>query len=493
MNGNRPQLTYAECADLDKRTIAAGFSQIQLMGQAATASANRILATRTFSQIFILCGAGNNGGDGYAIAWMLIGHGLTSRIQIFATEPPRTEAAMFYANLVGDFLLARPMTDFCLDPGATPTQDDLILDAILGAGQKGSLRGPAAEAITKLSAIRSKPHRPCLIAIDCPSGLSEESDSVFTSISPGLPLPDDVHCFGPGNLALSLNASLQAGSEIHSLPVGFLPEEGPVLEWVEEPLKRKQPLDHKYTAGSAWMVAGERGMEGAAMLCSGAFFAAGGGICELRTFAEESRLAILAGNPTLMTGVLPDPFTTRAGVLLIGPGLRIDSEKRSILLDLLQMVPESMSVILDASACALVLDQRYPAFLLKQTLITPHSGEWERLGGPSPRFARSFKDAVSFGRSLGCLALVKSAVSVLLGQDRSFVYPKPEPSLAVAGSGDCLAGIIAALQSRPGASLEHSALAGLDLLHAAVKEQIHPASHEFPALIRLALARAESI
>lgn len=490
MNGNRPLLTYAECAALDTQTIAAGFSSVQLMGQAAAASVSRILATRTFSRIFILCGHGNNGGDGYAIAWMLLGQEEGNRIRVFATEPPRTESAQFYAQLLSGRLLVQSIADFCSNLDATPGSDDLILDAILGAGQKGSLRGQAQDAIAKLSTLRAQENRPSLIALDCPTGLTEESEVVFTSNSPGLPCPDEVYCFGSGKLALSLNASLRAAAQIHCLPIGFLPGNGSVFEWSQGPFAPKKPLDHKYSAGSAWIVAGQRGMEGAALLCAGSFFAAGGGICELRTFDESARQALLAGNPGLMTGVLPDAFSTRANTLLIGPGIRMDAEKKSVLLDLLQTLHENARVILDASACSLVLEERYPAFLRAGTLLTPHSGEWEKLGGPSVRSVDSFQKAVEFTRSIGCFALVKSAVSALMGPDRSFVYPRPEPSLAVAGSGDCLAGIIAALLGRPDGSIESSALGALDLLHAAVARQVHPGSSDFPALIRRALAPA---
>ncbi|MBL8018483.1 MAG: bifunctional ADP-dependent NAD(P)H-hydrate dehydratase/NAD(P)H-hydrate epimerase [Leptospirales bacterium] len=490
MNGNRPLLTYAECAELDNQTIAAGFSSVQLMGQAAAASVSRILTTRNFSKIFILCGHGNNGGDGYAIAWMLLGHGEGNRIRLFATEPPRTESAQFYARLLSANLTVQSIADFCSNPENTPNREDLILDAILGAGQKGSPRGQAQDAIAKLNSLRARNNRPYLIALDCPTGLVEESDVLFASNSPALPCPDDVYCFGPGKLALSLNASLRATAQIHCLPIGFLPRNGSVFEWSQRPLTRKKPLDHKYSAGSAWIVAGQKGMEGAALLCAGAYFAAGGGIGELRTFDESARQAILAGNPGLMTGVLPDVFSTRANTLLIGPGIRMDVEKKSLLLDLLQTLHENVKVILDASACSLVLEERYPAFLRAGTLLTPHSGEWEKLGGPSVRSVVSFQKAAEFTRSIGCFALVKSAVSVLLGPERSFVYPRPEPSLAVAGSGDCLAGIIAAFLGRPDASIESSALGALDLLHAAVGGQVHPGSSDFPALIRLALAPA---
>jgi len=492
MNGNRPLLTYAECASLDKRTIAAGLSDVQLMGQAATASANRLLAERAFhdpdTRIFILCGTGNNGGDGFALAYSLAGAGLSDRLILFAAGMPRTETARFYANMapVPPFELDQ----FCSAPEFTPGPSDIIIEALLGAGQKGILRDSIAGAVKKIQKTRQGRIHPQLISLDCPAGLNEEVSIPFVAAETegDIPAPDVIHCYGTRKLAIALSPALSAHSRAICLPIGFLPEiETSVFEWTSHSPFKKGPLDHKYSAGSAWMIAGSIGMEGAALLCASSFFAAGGGIVELHACDEAARAVIVAANPTLMVRTIAESFSLRSRVLVVGPGIQIDDNRASAILLAIAKLADDAFVVLDASSSILVKDERYPTNKKIRTLITPHSGEWHRIGGPAVDCVLGFEQARNFNRELGCFSLIKGPVSVLLGPDDSFVHPHPNPALAIAGSGDCLAGMIGAALSREDASIMDSAMCSIDLLHEAVTGRIHPESRQFPEWIRDAL------
>jgi hydroxyethylthiazole kinase-like uncharacterized protein yjeF len=484
--------TYAGCAEADRAAIGAGLSAKQLMGTAAALTASRLLDLKP-EHIHILCGKGNNGGDGWALAWMLLGVVVNARnITLYAVDEPRSDEARLYASLVKPFLTARPFED--MDAG----RNHVIAEALLGSGQK---EAPAGSARTALDAIlRAKDRGAFLVSLDVPAGLVEESPCNWQN----LPLPDLVHSYGAGKLAAALDANL--AGRVQVLPIGFPPlpagrsitssDAAPFSESVflcnpraaNLSVLLKRPLDHKYSAGSATIVAGEEGMEGAAVLAARSFFAAGGGIAEVCTFSENARRTILAADPALMAGLVGSPgLQPRGHALLIGPGIRLNEEKASLILGLLGRTVPGTRVILDASCAELARDARYPALLRQSTLLTPHHGEWKKLGGTVPDCVRGFGEAAAHARSLGVQALIKGPVSVLIRAESSLVLPAPQPGLATAGSGDCLGGVLLAALAR-GLDLETAVAASLGLLHRAAASKAHPEASEFPDLMRAVLS-----
>lgn len=482
MNGNRPLLTYAQSRTLDLDTIAAGFTEQQLMGQAAVASVNCLLSDGTLDShetILILCGKGNNGGDGYAIAWALIGGGFSSRVQIFAAEPPSSQSALFYRRMCEEHTPIQDLTHFAQKASGP---GDLILECLLGSGQKGDLRPPYLESAMDIA--RACKRGATLIAVDCPVGLTEERTASFGE---ELPLPDEVHCYGPIKLAAALNVSLATGSLVRSLPIGFEPVESSAWLWDGPPVQfHKSSIDHKYSAGSAAILGGEPGMEGAAILASDSFFAAGGGICEVLTTSAESRSRILSARPSLMVRELEEGIHVRAKAILAGPGIRLDDQKAAQILKILSSLPAETKVILDASTAELVRDSRYPALLKPGTVLTPHGGEWKKMGGQVPDSVQAFEESQALARKLGVSVLVKGPVSVLFS-GKTWIHGHPNPSLAVAGSGDCLGGIILSSLSR-GHEMAAGVLSSMDLLHEAVSGLTHPEAHEFAENIRRILS-----
>ncbi len=474
-----PLLTFDEARTLDGDTIQLGIPEQQLMGQAAAATVNRLITSgwlELSGNIHILCGTGNNGGDGYAIAWMLCGFGAASRVQVYASGSPKSQAAAFYRSLCAERLSILSIEDF-----RSAGRSDLILECLLGSGQRGAVRAPFDLAAHEI--IQAQKRGAKLISIDVPVGLVEESRVDFAQ----LPLPDEIHCYGPVKLAVALHPLL--ATRAFSLPIGFLPRRGSAALWEGPPISfRRADTDHKYSAGSALIIGGQNGMEGAAILASDCFFAAGGGICELLTPDSEARTRILAARPSLMVRGLSEGAQIKAAAVLIGPGLRLTDPFADQILSVLSGFQEGTKVILDASSCALALDPRYPASLKKTTILTPHGGEWSRIGGSVPDCVESFKRAALFARQIGVKVLVKGSVSVLF-EETSVVYARPNGSLAVAGSGDCLGGVILAALARPaGYSPARSVCSAMDLMHHALRGKTNPQASEFAELIRSAAA-----
>lgn len=487
MNGSSPTgqtilYDFAACRDLDRQTTAAGFPEQQLMGQAALASCQALLgraraAAEAGGRIIVLCGSGNNGGDGYALAFMLLSAdaGLGPALRLFATGEPRSQAARFYADRVVKCGLrvvdATEITD------GTFRAADLIIEALLGIGQNTAPRGVTATVVAALLKARNARHAPQLISLDVPVGLTETGPVRF--VPPGrtrvdgpsgaapegtAPLPDENHSYGVEKLALRIQPDLAARATLRVLPIGFLPQDGQSPQArlfrssaPDAGLLTRRALDQKYSAGHAFVAGGSAGMEGALLLSARAFFAAGGGILHAFTAASaehtwaEYPAAMFRDLTSLSDGKLPP-------VVVVGPGAS-PQDCRVILAQLALLIERARSaaagppvLILDAGALELAGE-----LLLSLTpaekgnvLLTPHQGEWERLGGQTPDCVEALRAANDFNRTaFGCYALVKGPVSCLFSPEgETFVFSRPNASLAVAGSGDVLVGIMAAIGSR---------------------------------------------
>lgn len=477
-------LTYAACREADSAAILAGLPAMQLMGTAAAQSASRILDLNP-DHVHIVCGKGNNGGDGWALAWMLMGAGC-SNLTLYADEEPVSQEAKAYARLVQSTGNVRHFEELKARAG------EWIVEALLGSGQKGSPAGHAARALELIG--NAQAAGALVLALDVPAGLVEEAAVDWRDI----PLADSVHSYGAGKLAAALEPRLAGRVQI--LPIGFPPPQKPAagadsaaakpvrlgdIHRADVQILRKRPLDHKYSAGSAVIIAGDEGMEGAAILAARSFFAAGGGIAQVLTFSENARRAILGADASLLTGLVDE--TPKGTAVLAGPGIRLTEDSASRICELLARMPPDTAVILDAACCELVRDARYPPLLKARTILTPHHGEWKRTGGAVPDCVHGFEKAAAHAELLGARVLIKGPVSVLFEAESSLVLPAPEPALAAAGSGDCLAGILLAALAR-GLHFEKAVLVSMGLLHRAAARRVHPEASDFPDLLRSVLS-----
>lgn len=505
----------------------------QLMGQAALASFYALLEHDTIpdadgpGRIFFFAGPGNNGGDALALACHIISfnENYADKISIFRAGESRSETSKYYATRLSQsgVIIHQLTEDFVLPPMG---KKDLIIEGLLGTGQKGSVRSPMKELLGQIAKVRQNTNRPILVALDLPAGLTEE-DSVFFS-DPGqshtgdLPAPDFIHSYGVDRLAVRLNPQLASSSTVIVLPMGFHPVAiGRRSSNIELSTKSNLPdrflkrsTDHKYSAGHGLLIGGSSGMEGALMMAQSAFFASGGGILHSLAANEKTRTILLSDFPSVMFLPVDEsiPDIKFPGAIGAGVGLSVQDRQRirNYLFEFLgRMESESGHIpfiVLDAGGLEWVRDYDYRPAWKKRTLLTPHSGEWKRMGGHSIYYTEDFRKSESLAREMGCSVLVKDSVSVLF--DNSGDHPavsiisKPHPSLAIAGSGDSLTGILVAALARhsvsrmaTGDSKSFSEVVtdSIHLHREAASLQLHPAAHQFPDLIReyLKLQRGE--
>jgi hydroxyethylthiazole kinase-like uncharacterized protein yjeF len=444
-------LTTHEMARADCLTIEAGTPGIVLMeaaGAAVADCARAALQRLGGRRALVLCGPGNNGGDGYVAARILASEGFD--VVVGALVDP--------AGLHGDAALAakvwtgetRPIAQ--LDyAGAS-----LIIDALFGAGISRDLDGGARAAVELLNNWRKEGGY--VIAVDAPSGLDCDTGQIrgacvtadetvtFFRLKPGhLLLPGRALC---GRIAC---AQIGIGRDVLATIAPRTFANTPELWRAHLPTPRTE--GHKYDRGHALVLSGAMHRTGAARLAARGALRGGAGLVTLGSMREA-----LAVNSAHLTAIMLVPCDNahelgeilsdrRINALVLGPGGGIGEPMRAMVLAALAAPGPSRSVILDADALT-SFEGRLPelteAIKASQAavILTPHDGEFARLFNED---APSRLDRARAGASLsGAIVLLKGADTVVAHPDgRAAILQDAPPWLATAGSGDVLAGLIA--------------------------------------------------
>ena len=428
---------------------------IVLMERAGLAAALVILDRfPDFTSALVVCGAGNNGGDGHAVARHLADAGWEVEVATPRGQAPTTPDAMTMAAVGRSLgLRARTFTPALLE------RDRLIVDALLGIGVQGAPRGPIGAAVEALERCGRR-----VVALDIPSGVDADSGTV-PGAAVRAALTVTFHGDKPG---LRIEPGRERAGEVILADIG-IPGPAPSTPsgWLAGPGAGRVPpkLGHgdKYAAGAVLVVAGSPGLTGAGILCATATLRAGAG---LTVAAVPGSLQPLysASMVEVMTAPIPDVdgcFTDasleavvaqahRVGAVAIGPGLGRNGATTAFVRGVLEAI--DLPAIIDADGLWHLSGR--PSWLAGRgapTVITPHAGEAARLLG----ITRDQVDAARLD-SARRLSDAARAVTVLKGPGTVVVDPDGTvvidgvgtSALASAGTGDVLTGIIAALLAK---------------------------------------------
>jgi ADP-dependent NAD(P)H-hydrate dehydratase / NAD(P)H-hydrate epimerase len=432
-------LSPRQMGEADRRTIAGGVAGSLLMENAGRAVADAVSRRFPPCPLAVLCGPGNNGGDGFVAARVLAGRGWPVRLGLLgAVADLKGDAAVAAAGWPGR---VEPLRPEILDGAG------LAIDGIFGAGLKRPLDG-VARAVVEALGERRLP----VVAIDVPSGIDGATGEVrgaaprarltvtFFRKKPGhLLLPGRLHC---GEIVLA-----QIG-----IPDGVLDAVAPDTAandpawWAAGyPWPRRQ--DHKYARGHA-LVAGGAVMTGAARLAARAAARAGAGLVTVA--APEPVFPVYAA---ALSGVIVQPAAgsngfaalladPRRNAALIGPGAGVTAETRA---KALAILAAGKRAVLDADALTIFAPDPSALFAVIRSpcVLTPHMGEFARLfdtsGGKLDMARRAARDS-------GAVILLKGPDTVIAAPDgRAAINSNAPPELATAGSGDVLAGIVLGL------------------------------------------------
>jgi len=440
-------------AEADRLAIAGGpFDGYGLMRNAGEAAAAAVLARfPAAGRVHVLCGPGNNGGDGYVAARVLHEAGMAVSVWRDGAPGAGTDAAL----AAGDCpVVPRDLAAFEVEPGA------LVIDALFGAGLTRPLDGAAARAVALVARLGTP-----VVAIDLPSGVSGSSGAVlgcafeakltvtFCRRKPG-------HLLYPGRglcgeiLLADIGIADAVVEEVQ--PNCFENEPG---LWADR-LPRPDAEAHKYTRGHVGVFSGGPSATGAARLAAHAAARAGAGA--VTVLSEANAIAANAAHLTSIMIARVDSIDEavalveerKAHTLVFGPGLGASPKVGRFLIDMMPRLGSKATIVVDASAITSLASDPEAFFASchaaesPRLVLTPHTGE----------FARLFRELAE-DKSLSKLdraskaAERTNAVVVLKGADTVIAEPggraaincNGSPWLATAGSGDVLSGIIAGL------------------------------------------------
>jgi len=438
-------------------------------------------------QLAVVCGGGNNGGDGYVVARLARQAGL--EVELYqVVEPERLKGDARHAWQEAE---AAGVSMINYD-GQRIDGHELIVDALLGTGLNGQAEGIWAEAIRAIN------EAPCpVIAVDIPSGLSADSGCVlgcavqadltvtFIGLKRGLFTAD-----GPDHCGRLLFADLNVPAEAY----GHLEPAARRIDYrsLSSLLSPRRLAAHKGDHGHVLVVGGDSGMSGAVRMAAEAAARMGAGLVSVAT--RQGHAALLsASRPELMCHAVERtdalaPLLQRASVVALGPGLGQAEWGMSMLGRVLE---SRLPLVLDADALNLMV--REP-LRHENWIITPHSGEAARLLGCSTAEIQQdrFGAVASLEASYGGVAVLKGCGTLVLGGDgETALCSEGNPGMASGGMGDVLTGIIAALVAQ-GYGLRESARLGVAIHAAAADSAAHEgergmlASDLFACLRRLA-------
>ncbi|HWB84262.1 MAG TPA: NAD(P)H-hydrate dehydratase [Bryobacteraceae bacterium] len=451
-------LTVSQMHEVDRSTIESGIPGIVLMENAGHRVVEFLaerFAPLASQRVVILCGKGNNGGDG-----MVIARQFHTRI-----HPQSLHVVLFAApeELKGDAAQNYRMLQVC---GCTISREipadarnaTLVLDALLGTGITGAASGPMLAAIQEIN--NGFPLAD-VVAVDIPSGMPGDSGEPVGEFARA----NATVTFTAPKLCHALPPNCNHLGELVVAPIGSPPEfyEDEWLSLIEPTMFRcalasRPPGGHKGTFGHVLVVAGSRGKSGAAALAGLGALRAGAGLVTVAS--AQSAIASIAGHAAeLMTeplaetgdGVISaqaatqlDKLAESKSVIAMGPGLGRHPDTAALVSHVIETCPQP--VVLDADALSPDIHGRR-----RLRVLTPHPGEMARITGKTT--AEIQKDRVGAARAF---ATERQVVLVLKGErtviafpdGRVWINPTGSPAMGTGGSGDVLTGLIAGMMAQ---------------------------------------------
>ena len=496
-------LTTQQMAQADQLTIDAGTTAIALMENAGRAVAEAIQQRWMSCPVSVLCGPGNNGGDGFVVARLLAEDGWPVRVALLGEKASLKNEALHHA---GRWQGAIETLNPAVLEGA-----ELVVDALFGAGLNRALQGPALETLVAAAAMRLP-----IVAIDVPSGLEGNtgaapraaSSAVSSAVPSAIPSALTVtffrkkpaHLLYPGRqlcgevVVNDIGIASEVLSAIHTQTF----ENSPGVWWAHFP--RPDEASHKYTRGHA-LVYGGYPVTGASRLAARGAARAGAGLTSIAV--PETAYTVYAA---ALDSIMVHPIASAEGfdallsdkrvtALLIGPGAgasnaaALDKTRARVL----TMLAKGKATVLDADAIS-AFQHELPALvnaIKGPCVLTPHEGEFSRLFGS---ITDAGADKLSRARqaALHCTAVIvlKGADTVIAAPDgRAAINSNAPASLATGGSGDVLGGIILGLLAQGMPAFE-AAAAGV-WLHSEAASEFGPGliAEDLPEMLPHVLRR----
>ena len=462
--------------EIEKEQMAAKTPSLELMECAALAVFSEISARFTpvyGKRIAVFCGNGKNGGDGFAVARLLLRDGAEVRCYFVETggtavDVDTAEMRTRYSDLDGKLVEFVPQSagaeDFCAIA-------DIIVDAIFGIGFRGSLEGGALAAARLINSSAAQ-----VVAVDLPSGALADSglicaDCVKADVTVTFVAAQPAHFIHPAKdfcgevvvVEIGISRDILAR---HSDNIQFLDS-----EFLDEIIPERRADSHKGNYGKVLIVGGSKNFTGAILLVASAALRSGAGL--VYVVVPECIYEVIAGKIPEMICVPAESdgfgfsaaavetvleFAEKCDVCVLGPGLGRSAESDALVMSL--VLELKIPLVLDADGInALSGNINILRASKAPAVLTPHDVEFSRLGGDLSEGRHAAARRVS--RELGAVIALKGNATIVCVPDGSaFINTSGNPGMATGGTGDALAGVIAALIGQ-GIELAPAAAAGV--------------------------------
>lgn len=428
-----------------------GVPPVVLMEQAAQAFVEQLLALYPNpGNVLVVCGSGNNGGDGIAAARLLNQRKIPAAVYVPLEKNP-SELFLLQKKIYLAY-------QYKVVSGLKETERyDMIVDAVFGTGLSRKIDSPYDQLIEQINQMDA--HR---VALDVASGVSAENGEVFGTAFRA----DDTITFSFGKIGAYLWPGAVYSGRIHVVPIGITAESfcriSPHFAAFDRTdlslLPERRPDSHKGTYGKLLVIAGSSHMAGAAVFAAKAAYRMGCGLVKVMTAVENKQILLSLLPEAIFSAYEPGQLAEDlewADAAVLGPGLGTSAQAKEILHQVLEscMVP----LVLDADALNLLAEE--PKLLQSSPadiVVTPHLGEMARLTGehvPAIK-AKIMAAAADFAREYGVVCVLKDArTAVAVPDGMCYLNLSGNNGMATAGSGDVLSGVVGSLLAqgtRPG-------------------------------------------
>lgn len=493
---------------IDRLTIEDFDSPSLLLMEAAAEAVAQAITSRFSGDLVgkkarILCGPGNNGGDGAGVGRALARVGVQTDVVLFGrVDDTKGDART-------NFEIVRRLASFEAGSSASPSpltflecasitgweeiarprgSYDVIVDALFGTGLTRPLEGVYLQVIEHLAMIRaardrSSRARPLIVSVDIPSGLDADlADPIGAAVQSDLTVaftaPKRANVLPPashfnGELVIANIGSPSALLESPETKL-FLTQEADAREWLIT--TRYQPDSYKNTHGQVLVIAGSRGYTGAAALCGNAAMRSGAGLVTIATPASAQSSVVADAMPEVMTTALAETdrgavsdeaidhvksLAAGATVVAIGPGLSAEDERtRKFVRAVVQNRTTPVVIDADGLNCLAPWPTELRGSKAHPLVLTPHAGEMRRLMGitDESELVDRVEAARRFAVKHQLILVLKGSRSIVAASDgHVFVNPTGNPGLGTAGAGDTLTGLIAGFWAQAFATLRGEA------------------------------------
>ena len=438
-------LTCSEMKELDRRTIQEmGIPSCVLMERAALKVVKK-MEKKGFSPkeyVLVVCGSGNNGGDGIAVARLLHLKGIRTEIFLAGEEKRMTPDADLQRKIAVNY-----QVPFVNNPHWN--EYTTIVDAIFGVGLQRDVEGKYYQLIRRMNEAHARK-----IAVDIPSGVNGDNGremgiAFLADLTVTFAFRKRGLCFYPGRMYAGrievADIGIYSGKEnqtwhLEKKDLGYLP--------------KRIAFGNKGTFGKVLFIAGSEGMCGAAFLSGAAAFAAGAGMVKIQT-VEENRIPLQTLLPeAIVSCSFNEEENEKAlawcDVIVIGPGLGMSGKSRERAQWFLSRGHSTgKPMILDADALNLLaVNPQWRQYLGETVIVTPHLGEMSRLCSKSIGEIQNTmaETAAEFSKETGAVCVLKDACTVVTdGKGNTYLNLSGNAGMGTAGSGDVLSGVLAAV------------------------------------------------